>query len=58
MVTSTNIPIGNKIKKSMMTKSKRGYLWVTDSICNYHNCALDIRMVCIPPRSGGTQPAN
>ena len=29
MVTSTNIPIGNKIKKSMMTKSKRGYLWVT-----------------------------
>src|SRR5215208_5936907 len=29
MVASTNIPIENKIKKSMMTKSKRGYLWVT-----------------------------
>src|ERR687892_612461 len=29
MVTSTNIPIGNKLKKSIMTKSKRGYLWVT-----------------------------
>ncbi|MDQ3984669.1 MAG: hypothetical protein M3222_05915 [Thermoproteota archaeon] len=29
MVTNTNIPIGNKQKKSIMTKSKRGYLWVT-----------------------------
>jgi hypothetical protein len=29
MVASTNIPIENKIKKSTMTKSKRGYLWVT-----------------------------
>jgi len=29
MVTNTNIPIRNKLKKSIMTKSKRGYLWVT-----------------------------